>query len=47
MFYKGVITGLDLRFNTIEQSEAIYKIINFGDVYFFAQEISTGCIFPT
>lgn len=46
MFYKGVIRSIDTNLITGEWIEAIYRIINFGDIYFFAQEISTGCIFP-
>lgn len=46
MFYKGGITRVDGNINTHDRIEAIYRIINFGDIYYFAQEISTGCIFP-
>lgn len=46
MFYKGVIRSIDTNLITGEGIEAIYRIINFADIYFFAQEISTGCIFP-
>ena len=35
MFYKGVIRRIDTNLITGEGIEAIYRIINFGDIYFF------------
>ena len=46
MFYKSDICMIDSELYTNDHIEVICKIINFGDIYFFAQEISTGCIFP-
>lgn len=47
IFFKSKMRNIDARLTTTHEKEMIYRIINFGDVYFFAQEISTGCIFPT
>lgn len=47
MFFKSTIQKFDRRLNMSEKKSVIYRVINFGNVYFFAQEISTGCIFPT
>lgn len=46
-YFKGQITKINNSLETYHQNEIIYRIINFNNIYFFAEEISTGCIFPT
>lgn len=44
--YKGVLKEFTSRLESGKIIDIMYRIINFGDLYFFAEEISTGCIFP-
>ena len=46
MIFRGVIKEFDGRFFEGHCERAMYRIINFDDLFFFAEEISTGCIFP-
>lgn len=41
------IRQIDINLSSKTEEEIIFRIINFGNIYYFAQEISTGCIFPT
>ena len=47
MLFKSQIIKID-EDNKTERTgtNIIYRIINFNNMYFFAQEITTGCIFP-
>ena len=47
MLFKSQIIKID-EDNNVERTgtNIIYRIINFNNMYFFAQEITTGCIFP-
>lgn len=45
-FFKSSIRKIDSDLNITSEEQVIYRVINFGNLYFFAQEISTGCIFP-
>lgn len=46
-YFKSKIRMINDSLYSIAGEEMIYRVINFGNIYFFAQEISTGCIFPT
>ena len=46
LVYKGLIKEFDENLNSVSTISAMYKIINFENKYFFAEELSTGCIFP-
>ena len=46
MIYKGVIYEFDINNNTVSKLDVMYRIFNFDNIFFFAEEISTGCIFP-
>lgn len=45
-YFKGQITQIHTNLKVSHKKEIIYRLINFGNIYFFAEEISTGCIFP-
>lgn len=47
MLYKGNIRVLKSNYTQTEGEEIIYRILNYKNLYFFAEEILTGCIFPT
>lgn len=44
--FKAYITEYNSKFDYEETNEIIFRIVNFNNIYFFAEEISTGCIFP-
>lgn len=46
LVYKGIIKEFDENLDTVSVIRAMYKIINIENKYYFAEEISTGCIFP-
>ena len=46
ILYKGYIREFDRNVNQTAKEEIIYRIININDIFFFAEEISIGCIFP-
>ena len=45
-FFKSNIRKINSSLDSTIEEQVIYRVINFGNIYFFAQEISTGCIFP-
>lgn len=46
LVYKGIIKEFDENLDSVSVTKAMYKIINIENKYYFAEEISTGCIFP-
>lgn len=44
--YKGSISRIDDNLNAKAVQTIIYRLININNTYFFAEEITTGCIFP-
>ena len=46
LVYKGIIKEFDENLDSVSVTRAMYKIINIENKYYFAEEISTGCIFP-
>lgn len=46
IFYKGDIEQIDYEYNKKTMEKIIFRVINVDGVHFFAEEISTGCIFP-
>jgi len=44
--FEGCIIEIDSYLNMKSQDNIMFKIINFNNLFFFAEEISTGCIFP-
>ena len=47
IYFKGHITIINNDLETTTSKDIIYRLINFNNMFFFAEEISTGCIFPT
>ena len=45
IFY-GTLKEIDERNYICNYKDIMYRIINFNDTFFFAEEIATGCIFP-
>jgi len=44
--YKGAIYKFKCNLTNEEQNEVFFRIYSFNGAFFFAEEISTGCIFP-
>lgn len=44
--YKGNIKKIDYRLQSSNELSIFFRIINFNNNIFFAEEVSTGCIFP-
>lgn len=44
--YKGIIKKIDCSLYTTDELSIFFRLINFNNNTFFAEEASTGCIFP-
>lgn len=45
-FFKGKIKRIDYCFDTYSVEDIIFRVVNVDGIYFFAEEITTGSIFP-
>ena len=46
IMFKTNIREFDYKLDIKTKEEIIYRVISINNTYFFAEEISTGCIFP-